>query len=223
MKTFICAILLSLPFMNALAFDSNREIKSMQLVNSLVIKLQKNTPFSYSDEEFYLGGLMGFTILSQLGYQDKAGRWLKSKPKYSYLGELLRLKRQLIIPPKKSSFNIYLSSNIIYGTNYTQKTYGKEQNDKTFIYVTLNWTSDSNEAFLCCTKNNYMTITFKVFAPVSGYKKLIYFDDILVNGKPLPYLLGFRRKNVSKDSDLYVPYLPKKDLEALKLHISKLK
>lgn len=218
MKTFFLMILFLLSFKTVLAQNS-REIESIKFVKSLVMKLQENTPFSYSDEEFYLGGFMGFTILSQLGYQDKAGRWLKSKPKYSYIGELLRQNRELILS-KKARMKIYASGTSLQG----EKIY----DNKTFVYVTLEWASNSKEAFLCCTKNNYRIVTFTVFTPISGYKKSIYFENILVNGEPIAYLLGFRRKEIlvehpTRTQEVLVGYLPDKNLEALKLHVSKLK
>ena len=219
MKTFIFMMFLLSFSQIAWSLDS-REIESIRLIKSLVEKLQENKPFYYSDKT-YLLGYMEFTILSQLGYQDKARRWLKAKPKYSYMGELLRKNRELIVP-NNSEMKIYAST-----TTFHKKKVGNDKifvfdDDKTFVYVTLEWTLNADKSILLCTKNGYRVITFKILALKSGYKKL-YLDDTLVNGKPLPYLLGFRRKKFSEDSDLYVPYLPKKDLDALKLHISKLK
>lgn len=71
MKTFIFLILLLSSGMDVWAL-SNREVESIKLVKSLIMKLKTNKPFVYSEAQ-NCSSLMDYTILFQLGYQDKAG------------------------------------------------------------------------------------------------------------------------------------------------------
>ena len=219
MKTFIFLILLLSSGMDVWAL-SNREVESIKLVKSLIMKLKTNKPFVYSEAQNY-SSLMDYTILFQLGYQDKAGRWLKAKPKYSYICELLRQNRELILS-SYSRMRIYASATSLHKKKVGHNNIFVIDENKTFVYVTLEWIPESKSSFLFCQKYGYKTVTFKVLALKSGYKKL-YLDDTIINGKPLPYLLGFRRKLFSPNKDQYIPYFPDENLKSLKKHIDVLR
>lgn len=227
MKNLIFIILLLSPFKTVWALNNNREIEAMQLVKSLIMKLQANTPFSYSDEKVFFGetSIPSFIILSQLGYQNKAGKWLKTKPKYSYIGELLRQNSQLIIK-KNAEIEIYASTKIFYSNN--EKSEYREYISNTFVFVTLIWTANARESFLCSTKNNYKTILFEIMVNPAGTQAVIDIDGIIINGEPLAYLLGFRRKKITiksagKMQEKNIAYFPIKQLEELKRHLTSLR
>ena len=234
-KINLIFILLSLQFANAsgnnkitnvLMRNNTREKKAINIVNLLINKLQENTVFSASDgNNFFSHSILEFVLFSQLGYQDKAGAWLKPKPKISYIGELIRINRHLIIFQKASSRE-YAATKTFCRRNDKEKY--KEYLSKTFVYVTLIWIKNGHESFLCSTKNNYKTITFEVMVNPKGTKAIIDLEGVLINGVPLAYLLGFRRKNVSVEyptgkKAVPVAYLLDKNLNALKKHVRAIK
>lgn len=86
--------------------------KANSLVKEFITQLRQNKPFSYEDEIKYFGELTlhSYMILQSLEYVDKSGQWLKEKPKYSYLCELIRLNSDLIL--MESPQSEYYFSNI---------------------------------------------------------------------------------------------------------------
>lgn len=91
-------------------FDRGHAIR---LTIDFLEQLERNIPFSYDvGEKFFSAtSLYSYVILFQLGYMDEQGKWLKAKPKISFICELIRLKRELILQ-KNSSCDIVIAGNV---------------------------------------------------------------------------------------------------------------
>jgi len=103
-KTFLFLLLLLLFVQNSNA-DKYESSESISLGYKFIMQLRANTPFSYEDECFFFGEKTAYSyvILHKLGYLDEKGQWIKKKPKYSYLCELIRLNSDFILLPRPCS------------------------------------------------------------------------------------------------------------------------
>jgi len=107
MKLLRILILLGTISTSAFCNDFNAN-SAVTLAHSFIDKLRADTPFLYRDECTFWGeeSLPGYIILYKLGYVNEQGQWIKPRPEYSFLGELIRLhaKKLLLDHPDEESF-----------------------------------------------------------------------------------------------------------------------
>ncbi len=202
-KTFLFLLLLLLFVQNGNAdeYDSN---ESISLGYKFITQLRTNTPFSYEDECFFFGEKTAYSyvILHKLGYLDKKGQWIKEKPKYSYLCELIRLNSDFMLLPRPCSECYFAGKPKIVsreGDLFDDNFYGR--------VAYMQGTTDPNDAPIGNSK--IVIITYRI------PQKRIDFP-ILVNETSLAEKLGF-----VYDSHR-VPCLKEDILNRLVEHINKL-
>ena len=179
-------------------YDSNGAI---DLTYKFITKLRADTPFLYEDEVTFFGEktLYSYVILHKLGYVDEKGQWIKPKPKYSYLCELIRLNSNFIllknparqyyfggIPKDVASYDLYVPP------FYSNIAFIQEQNS-------------SPGGLVGYAKS--VIIGFRI-----PQKRLDL--PIFIDGKPLLESLGFTPDSKG------VPELGKNELDKLVKHIS---
>jgi len=188
-------------------FGSDKEYDTdaaIALANSFVAKLRADTPFLYEDELVYFGGslfLHSYVILNKLGYMDEKGQWLKPKPKYSYLGELIRLNSALILldNPKKEYYFTGMS-----------KTVTSTGLSDTVLIARIAFVQEKNSA-----PNGFVgQAKSVVFGYSTPQKKLDL--PLIADGKSVLECVGFTANPKG------VPELGKNELDKLVEHISSL-
>lgn len=204
-------------------------VKFKKLVDSFMEKLISDTPFTMNDEVEFFGDFSysSFMIMNSLGFMDKRGKWIKEKPKYSYLGALFKMKKDVFVPkgenygyyifPATSSYYIELPNKnpLISRTHFTGKN---------CRYLFLLWKNHE-------TANGYMKTIFfllKKIHTAAGEKDIMQPAFCMVNGKNLLQLLGFktRIKKVKTYGNRFKErkelYLPDEILKELQLQIKDL-
>ena len=198
---------MSLLFMSQCIFcaESNYSSEtSIGLANKFVTKLRANTPFLYEDEVAFFGELTmySYVILHKLGYVNDSGQWIKSKPKYSYLGELIRLNSNFILleNPKEEYFFSGRPNYVTKDGLYEDDTFYAK-----IAFIQIQGFAQDGPV------GNIRNIIIEYGIP----KKKLDFP-ILIDGKPLVEYLGFIRdsKGVSE--------LGKNELDKLVKHIAAL-
>ena len=189
---------------------------AVSLVHGLIEKLQSDTPFTAEEERRFFGDPVHMgdhnLIYCQMGYLSEYGKWLKSPPKYSPLGELLRLNRGLFLSGVDSRPSYVAGAgmrvNPIAGVKEKETGNNKiSVMTPHYIYVFVIYQrakgefSFSNEKLLCFRYN-------------AGTRSL--FGDISVDGKSIMEDLGFYAETL-KDMGLR-----KNVLERLQSHMESL-
>lgn len=177
------------------------QASSIELARSFIDRLQHPQPITYEEEKAYFGEMTLYScvLLSQFGYIDDAGRWSQDKPKYSLLGELIRLNASdYYLDGEKNEY--------FFASIPKMKINGKL--DDGHLYASIAYLQErSSCSFLLDFKA--IIITYRI-----PQKRLDF--PILVNGKSLATLLGFR---LNEDKRIV---LDKKAFLTLKNHLSKL-
>lgn len=205
MKTGILALLMftsiSIFADNNKAYDSTSAI---ELASKFIAKLRTNTPFLYEDEVAFFGEktLYSYVILQKLGYVNEKGQWIKAKPKYSYLCELIRLNSDFLL--LKDPSGEYYFSGIQKIVSKDAKLYDSPF-DANIAYVQE--VKASPDGLVNSAKN--IIIRYRI-----PQKKLDL--PIFSDGKPLLEHMGFSLDPKG------VPQLGEKELDALLKHMSSL-
>lgn len=106
-KVLIILILSGSVFINSVVGEKNSSEKqdiesAIYLFRDFISKIESETPFTFEEGLKYFGPIPTFnlntSLLIQLGYLSGKGEWLKPKPAYSPLGELIRSRKNLIFP-----------------------------------------------------------------------------------------------------------------------------
>lgn len=184
--------------------------KAIDITIEFMSQLKKNQTFSYNDEIKYFGGELtaySATILMQLGYINEQGNWIKPKPKISFLCELIRMNRNMILLEK---------SKVEYCFAGIPRQFSSSDNswhDWIFafqtVYVQAKTSMDENVG-------DIKMIIFFFRAPQQGLD-----FPIFVDGKPLADLLGFEHIDISNIAKR-IPRLKKYELSKLIEHIKHL-
>ena len=195
--------------------SSNELFEAVSLTSDFLAKLDQNTPFRYEDGERFFGPAapipsLNVFLLQKLGYLNGAGIQTKPLPKYSPLGELLRINRALFISEGKSDQILFYPAYEFIMSNSPNK-FSIDNKNTIFVYVkNYNRKNDiefSNEKLLCFDYNS----TGKFFF-VYGFS---------VNGQSILKKLGFYAKKHDKYN---YPVFEIQDnvLQELKVHLDKL-
>jgi len=204
-----------------------RMYKTVLLINSFIKKLQDNTVFIREDEKKYFHPIgAGFTLAEQLGYVDQSDNILEPQI-FSHIGELIRLNKSSLVYDATTNYKIYLSTYSFFHIHQAKEIplENKINTDTSIIHATIEW-YDGLGNTLKNTKN--LTVTMLVFCPSDDALPIISIDSIRANGIPLLKILGFElKKRIAgtyggKAKEKLLPYLPKEELEKLKVHIKKL-
>lgn len=194
MKTLLCLILVGV---SQVVMATNTPY-AIELAHNFLKRLSVNKPITTSEmNEFFTdNNILNSTLLWQLDYIDEAGKYIKAKPKYSPLGELIRLNF--------SKFQI-IDIQCVVAIEGEQRFLikGDIVSTGTYKYVLF---SDygKNES----TKLNTIIFTYSI-----PRKKLDF--PIFINGQSLSKMLGFEYKNG-------IPYFSIEERDKLKEHLNKL-
>jgi len=133
----------------------------------------EDKPFTYDDEVKYFGELSLYSaaLLTDLGYLDASGKWIKQKPKMSFLCELIRTNRQQFMwEGNDSSFSFAGIPREFNKTSYE-------------------WPIDGQVVFVQC-KENTQNINVILFYYRIPQQKIDF--PIYINGDALSQKLGFK-------------------------------
>lgn len=186
---------------------------AVELSSSFLEKLKADTPFTIKDGEKYFGPVgqipsLNVFLLKELGYLDNYGRPVKEMPKYSPLGELLRMNRKLFVQDGSYGISFFPSEEWF---KHPDGKIGRTANKNT-IFVFVRMGRNENEI----DYSNERTICF-------DYNKLgnwFFVDEFAVDGKSILKELGFYSK-IDKRS---YPTIHIRDevLDSLRQHLQKL-
>ena len=157
---------------------------AVQLSSDFLEKLKADTPFTIKDGEKYFGPVgrmpsLNVFLLTQLGYLDNYGKPVKGLPKYSPLGELLRMNRKLFIQDGEYGISFFPSEEWF---KYPDGNINRTTNENTiFVFVRMGKNENDIDYF------NDRTICF-------DYNKLgnwFFVYGFTVDGKSILKRLGF--------------------------------
>lgn len=157
---------------------------AVQLSSDFLEKLKADTPFTIKDGEKYFGPVgripsLNVFLLTQLGYLDNYGKPVKGLPKYSPLGELLRMNRKLFIQDGEYGISFFPSEEWF---KYPDGNINRTTNENTiFVFVRMGKNENEIDYF------NERTICF-------DYNKLgnwFFVYGFTVDGKSILKRLGF--------------------------------
>lgn len=184
---------------------------ALRLSFELLDKLEANTPFTMQDGEKYFGPVgqipsLNVFLLMELGYLDNYGNPVKPLPKYSPLGELVRMNRCLFIQKDEYTASFFPSEEW-YKTADGELSKASSNTNNVFIFVQLRQKENNVE----CSDRRILCFDYNKIG------KFFYFYDFSVDGKSIPKSLGFYMK---KDKYPYPTIHIKEDiLESLKQHL----
>jgi len=175
---------------------------SICLANKFINKLREDTPFLYEDEVTFFGNfsLYSYVILHKLGYVDEQGEWIKPKPKYSYLCELIRINSHFILL-KQTYTQYYFAGG--------SKTVGKDGLYDNSSYAYIGYVQEQHDYSSADLVSNAKSLIIRYNKP----RKSLDFP-MLIDGTPFLKYLGF----ISDSKG--VPELGKDELDKLVKHIS---
>jgi hypothetical protein len=206
-------VLLVLFFSTQLLFSSD-ELKekstSLSLTRIFFEKLKSNTPFKYEDEKLFFGEktLYSYVILNKLGYLNNKGQWIKQKPKYSFICELIRMYRDKFMLQNPTF------ENIIEGNNFLLLQNRRIVKDSFYKYVVFVQKIKSKKLFKPA-KLSVIVLQYRI-----PQKKLDI--PLYVNGDFFPYIIGFREDSRNAELLSPKPDISKKILDKLVKHINSL-
>ena len=165
---------------------------AIKLTREFFFRLRENRSFSYDEELkfFPKESLYSSAILLQLGYMNEQGKWIKAKPKISFLCELLRLHKDTLLLPESNELCIFAGIPTDYVGNSKCK-----------------WVFDAQIAVMQLYKevNLFRQVTLFYRVP---QKKIDF--PIYVDGALLADIIGFKITNG-------IPVLDKNTLDKLTL------
>lgn len=189
------------------------------LVEELLDTLKNESQFSYDKGQYFFRGMnyLEFVLLKSLEYQDKAGLWLKPKPAQSYLGSLLMMNKNLVLPsssediPSFSVVDIDDPEGGIYDKMNVVVVYDRDKNDAEYF-----------------SAEKHRTLVFHVNCQPDHSKGFVKIDlqESLVDGVSMAYLLGFRVEDkevvyAGNPKTVSVPYYPEDMLRELEAFVEK--
>lgn len=160
---------------------------AIQLSSDFLEKLKTDTPFTIKDGEKYFGPVgqipsLNVFLLMELGYLDNYGKPVKKLPKYSPLGELLRMNRELFIQDGEYGIFFFPSEEWFkYPDGNINRTASK---NTIFVFVRMGKNENDIDYF------NERTICF-------DYNKIgncFFVYGFTVDGKSILKRLGFYSK-----------------------------
>lgn len=186
---------------------------AVQLSSGFLEKLKADTPFTIKDGEKYFGPVgripsLNVFLLRELGYLDNYGNRIKELPKYSPLGELLRMHRNLFIQDGLYDISFFPSE------EWFKRPDGKVSytTNKNTIFVFVRMGKNENET----DYSNERTMCF-------DYNKLgnwFFVYEFTVNGKSILKELGFY-SSTNKRSYPTI-HIKNEVLDFLRQHLQKL-
>lgn len=126
---------------------SNKDTESTDervlFLRDFLNRINSDKPFSLEDNKKFLGneygGLLGIALHRQMGFLDLSGtqiKWIKEKPKRSFIGYLLQLNKSKIFPKKILHFHYFVSDKI-YGLSPKAKNSPFKLQGSHISYVTV--------------------------------------------------------------------------------------
>ena len=187
-------------------------VDAASLASKLIVKLNENTPFTLKDGEKFFGPIasiptLNIFLLQKLGYLDESGNPVKNLPKYSPLGELLRMNRGLFISDGEINQILFLPAKALRKGKDTDEftIHGK---NKIFVYIKMDYKKNDIEYI----NEKLLRFDYNVIG------KFFFVYDFTVDGKSILEKLGF----YSKKHDKYnYPVIEIKDdvFTKLKMHL----
>ena len=149
---------------------------SIDLARNFMDRLQVQQPITYEEECFYFGELTLYSaiLLSQFGYIDESGKWLRDKPEYSLLCELIRLHA--------SDYFLHGKKTEYFFASIPKIKINKKLEDGIFNAFIAYVQERSDYSYLQASKT--IIITYRI-----PQKKLDF--PILIDGESLASQLGF--------------------------------
>lgn len=174
---------------------------SIDLARNFMDRLQVQQPITYEEECFYFGELTLYSaiLLSQFGYIDESGKWLRDKPEYSLLCELIRLHA--------SDYFLHGKKTEYFFASIPKIKINKELEDGIFNAFIAYVQERSDYSYLQASKT--IIITYRI-----PQKKLDF--PILIDGESLASQLGF---SLNKDKRIV---LNENAFSILKKHLMKI-
>ena len=168
----------------SLAMGQPQYEEAIKLASELIEKINGENPVTLKEGNKFFGPIgqvpsLNVFLLEKLGYLNNYGTPVKKMPKYSPIGELLRMNKSLILPEGNYNEVSFFPSNR-WSKNKNQVF---QQKSKGTIYVFvrirmyINEISSQNEKIICLEYN----VEGKFFSDLS----------ITVNGKSILSELGF--------------------------------
>lgn len=168
----------------SLAMEQPQYEGAIKLASELLEKIKGESPVSLKEGNKFFGPVgqvpsLNVFLLEKLGYLNNYGTPVKKLPKYSPIGELLRMNKSLILPDGSYNEISFFPANR-WSKNKKQVF---QRNSKETIYVFvrmrmhINEISNQNERIICLEYN----VEGKFFSDLS----------ITVNGKSILSELGF--------------------------------
>lgn len=171
--------------------EEKKYSEAVELSSSFLEKLKADTPFTFKDGEKYFGPVgqipsLNVFLLMELGYLDNYGKPVKELPKYSPLGELLRMNRELFIQDGEYGISFFPSEEWF---KYRDGNINRTANKNTiFVFVRMGKNENDIDYF------NERTICF-------DYNKIgncFFVYGFTVDGKSILKRLGFYSKSYKR-------------------------
>lgn len=193
---------------------------AVKVIEELLDTLKNESQFSFDRGHYFFKEMnyLEFALMRPLGYRDEAGRWLKPQPVQSYLGSLLMMKKNLLLP----SSSEYIPTFSVVDVNGPEAVIDNE------IKVVVFYGRDKRQNIKDLSDEKHRTLVFHVFCKPDPVKKFVKIDlqESFVDGVSMIYVLGFRVKNVEvplgkgkRTKTLFLPYYPEDKLHELEAFV----
>jgi len=214
MKTILCTILCFLCFLNMPIFCStkNKNIPTeIQFAESFLDRFSSEQPITLSDESVFFipfGGYLGESLYVDLGFVKNL-KWIKKDLKYSYIGELIRLKLKKIFPAS-SRMTYYLSQPPIYREQSGELDAMGMNLGKTYVFIKIT-----------SSEQNYFDCSLMVSLCITNFNGKLKVDLLssYINNKTFGEFIGFQKRDVKKYGWSGCWKLPQNELQILENHI----
>ncbi len=171
------------------------EKQIIAFVDKFLSRIDCDTPFTYDEEKEFFGfSISSVVLLSQAKYIREDGTWIKREPESSLLGNLLLQKKDIFQFPS-SDRNICFFKSKGDSSGYVLISYTK-------VYKSGYYGFEGQVKSKC------------ILLSIKWYNKLqICLDNSMINGQGVPFLLGFKMKDIEvmaagEMQTMPVPYFP---------------
>lgn len=182
--------------------ENHFEQSALALVENFLVMVSKETPWTFSEECSLLSAsTSSIVLMMQADIMREDGTWTKKEPDQSLLGKLLQSRRELFSFPDSERQIFFLEEkNNIRGTVVVLYRKKKTKEFAAFDEEPV------SKCIIFCIVN---------YAKPGKHKPRIDLDDSFIDGRNLPYLLGFRNRTkkvkiLGEIVDKTVPYFPEK-------------
>lgn len=208
-------LLIFMLFQTVLWGNVNEFMTATLLADKLLTKLEQNTPFTIKEGEQFFGPTgsipsLNVFLFQKLGYLNNAGAQIKTFPKYSPLGELLRMNRNLFIADGEINKVSFFPANELR-KDITANTFSIYDKNTIFVYIKM----ENQKNDIEFVDEKLLRFDYNIIG------KFFFTYGFSINGKSILQKLGFFTKKHDKYN---YPIIEIHDnvLEKLKLHLEKL-